>query len=117
MQMITEDPTPPTVTSLPPSAPVGVDSRLSITFSQRMEPQSTEAAFGISPSISVNISWTDNGRTMRIQPAALLPFDSSFTVTIGTSAKNFVGIGLDLDDDTVYADVYSFTFSTVERDS
>ncbi len=117
LQLIREDMTPPTIVSSPPSAPVNVDERLEVWFDQRMDPATVAAAVSITPSVPLNLSWSELGYTLRLKPASPLPFNTEYTVTIDSSARNYLGVGVDLDGDSLGGDVYSFTFRTVERDS
>ena len=117
LQLIREDKTPPTVVSQPPAGPINVDARVEVWFDQRMDPATVTSALSISPSVAVNLSWEEIGRTLRIKPAAQLPFNTQFTVTIDTTAKNYLGVGLDLDGDSLDGDVYSFSFTTVAQDT
>lgn len=117
MQIVLDDRTPPRVTSTPPATPQFVDARISVTFSQRMEPSSTAAALTIEPSVAGGISWTNNGRTLQFQPASYLDFDTTYRVTIAASALNYLGEALDGNGDGIGADPYVYEFSTVVRDT
>lgn len=117
MQIVTDDRTPPRVTSTPPATPQFVDARISVTFNQRMEPSSTASALTIEPSVAGTISWTHNGRTMQFQPSSYLSFDTTYRVSIAGSALNYLGEALDGNGDGFGADPYVFEFSTVARDT
>jgi hypothetical protein len=117
MQIVTDDQTPPKVTSTPPTALQFVDMRVSVTFDQRMEPAFSAAAFSLTPSVAGSITWTDNGRTMHFQPSSYLSFDTEYHVTIDPSARNYLDRTLDGNGDGTAGDRYGFSFRTVLRDT
>jgi N-acetyl-anhydromuramyl-L-alanine amidase AmpD len=117
LQIVKDDQTPPRVTSAPPSSLQFVDMRISVTFSQRMEPTATAAALNIVPSVSGSVSWTNNGRTMHFQPSSYLSFDTEYHVTVDSSARNYLDRGLDGNGDGTAGDPFDFVFRTVLRDT
>ncbi|MBI3005321.1 MAG: Ig-like domain-containing protein [Ignavibacteriales bacterium] len=117
MQLVRQDTIAPRVTSTPPAGRVQVFESISITFDQRMEENSVELNFSITPDIPGSLAWSTDNRTLSFRPNAYFEFDSSYTVTIDTGARNYLGIGIDQDGDGVASDVYSFSFQTVESDT
>ncbi len=59
-----------------------------IEFNTAMDVASTNAAFTISPNVSGTKIWSSDNRKLTFDPTSLLPWSTSFTVTIDTSAKN-----------------------------
>jgi len=94
---------PSVVTTIPKTGSTGVrgDAVLVFQFSERMDPNATEAAYTSSelPPESVNFVWNDAGDTLTIVPKDDLPYAAgdeavvalSFELTITDSAKNFAG--------------------------
>ncbi len=117
MQMIQQDSTAPRVTSTPPSARVQVYEKVQITFNQRMEPTSTQASFHIVPALAGSLSWSTDARTLIFTPTTNLNFDTLYTVTVDTSAHNYLNVRLDVNGDGIGGETYSYTFRTVEHDT
>jgi hypothetical protein len=116
IQMIRQDSTAPKVISQPPAGKIQVYDQISITFDQRMEKNSTEANFKISPSISGTFSWSNKYRTLTFKPDLNWDFATSYLIKIDTNAHNYMNISLDQNGDGK-ADIYSFTLQTVEKDT
>lgn len=91
MQLITQDTLSPNVLS---NFPAGADSawantKIKITFDQRMRKPQTQNAFSIQPAVSGTFSWEDLGKTLVFTPSTLLSLGTQYTVTIDTTAINF----------------------------
>lgn len=117
MQLVKEDPALPRVVSTPPAGLQFVDARISVTFNQRMEPTATAAALTIVPSVAGTVTWANNGRTLHFQPSSYLAFDTEYSVTVDSSARNYLAGRLDGNADGTGGDPYGFTFRTVLRDT
>jgi hypothetical protein len=99
---------PPTLaTSTPDSGTAGVprDVRLSLTFSEGMEPRSTGDAVALAPRVEIEQRrW--KGNTLTLTLADTLQRDRTYTVFVGTGARDRHGNGL--------AQGGSITFSTAD---
>lgn len=88
------DTTPPTVQSASPAnnaTNVPVNAPVSVTFSEEMDQDATEAAFQISPSVAGSFSWNGAGTALTFTPNASLAFGQAYQVTIGTGAADLAG--------------------------
>lgn len=117
MQLVKQDLTAPRVTSQPPAARVQVSEKISVTFNQRMEPNSTKQNFKISPPVQGSFSWANNFRTLEFTPTTFFAFNSTYSVTIDTGAHNYLNARLDVDGDGIGGEAYTFSFQTVELDT
>jgi hypothetical protein len=102
----TPDPAP-TVESTTPAdgaTNVSIGSTIAITFSEAMDPATTEAAFAVSPAVTCTFSWNPADTTVTCDPDADLAADQSYTVTIGAGAESDAGQPL--------GTAASFSFST-----
>jgi len=81
---------PPTVTGNEPTGTnVPVTTQINVTFSEAMNQTSAESAFNTSPATTGSFTW--NANIMTYTPDSDLTFDTPYTVTIGTGAKDLVG--------------------------
>lgn len=84
------DITPPRlVSSVPDSgaARAPLTAPLSVTFSKGMEPRSTEEAVGLAPRVTIRQRrWS--GRTLTLIPAEPLKAHQTYTLIVGTSARD-----------------------------
>ena len=81
------DTTPPSITAhLPTGTSVPVDTTISVTFSEMMNQTSVENAFSVSPSVSGSLGW--DGNKMVFTPSSNLAYETTYTVTINTSAED-----------------------------
>jgi hypothetical protein len=118
MQLITEDPIPPRVTSSPPASRLQVFDKIAVTFSQRMDRLATESSFHISPPIQGSFSWSNGFRTMEFRPIVPMAFDAEYAVSLDTTAHNYLRSGLDVNGDGVATgEVYAFRVHTVGNDT
>ncbi len=89
----------PTVTSwAPTSSQVAPTTPVTITFSQPMDPASTEAAFSLrqiedNVLIPGTFSWQDDGRTLIFRPTRPLAFGASYVVILDEAARARRGTG------------------------
>jgi hypothetical protein len=103
------DITPPTISSTDPAnnaTNVSVNTTIKITFSEPMDKTSAQNAFSISPSISGNFSWDENTNTMIYTLSIPLTRATTYTVGMGTEAKDLAGNPL--------SSSYNFSFTTDE---
>lgn len=100
------DSTPPTVSSTSPAntaTGVGVNSAISVTFSEAMLPSTiTSATFTVSGGVAGTVSYS--GTTATFTPSINLAFSTTYTATITTSAKDAAGNALTAP--------YTWTFTT-----
>jgi parallel beta-helix repeat protein len=98
--------TPPTIID---NSPIGkdipVDTEITLTFSELMATASVEDAFSISPTIIGAFAWT--GEKLIFTPEITLDYNTKYTVSIGTAAK-------DLEDEFLERK-FSWTFTTVSE--
>lgn len=90
---------------------VSVEASISATFSERIDPSSITSAGFILTSEGKTIpgTVTQSGTTATFRPSALLDFNTSFTATITTSAKDLAGNPMASD--------YRWQFTTVSAES
>ncbi len=80
---------PHILSSTPVNAkPVPTYKDITITFNTSMDAQSTVAAFSIIPSVSGSLKWNGNNRVLTFDPINHFSWNTTYTVTIDTSAKN-----------------------------
>jgi hypothetical protein len=84
---------------------VPILSPINVTFSEAMNNASVESAFSISPVTTGSFSW--NGNTMKYTPNSHLSNNMTYTVTIGTGAKDLAG--------NTMAAQYNWAFTTVPQ--
>lgn len=88
------DTTPPTMTAHSPTGTsVPTDTIITATFSKAMNTSSTESALSISPSVSGSFSWDEN--KMIFTPDSDLDYETTYTVTISTEAKDLADNNLE----------------------
>jgi hypothetical protein len=105
------DPTdPPVIVSYAPDTEDSVNaaSRIEVTFSQPMKPETVENAFSIVPETGGTFTWSNYNRTLNFQPIDLLERSSTYTVRIDTSAKNLFDFRLE--------EALEFGFTTKSRE-
>jgi parallel beta-helix repeat protein len=97
------DTTPPTITAhLPTGTSVPVGTTIVVTFSEAMNQTSAENAFSLSPSVTGSFSWIDN--IMTFTPDSDLSYETTYAVTIDTSAEDLAGNNLE--------ELYTWQFTT-----
>ncbi len=98
---------PPSVLSTAPAngdTNIPVNTDISFSFSKAMNKASVEGAFSSSPAITCAWSWTPDSKLATCNPPTNLSFNTTYSVTLGTGAK-------DLADDPLAAP-YNFSFTT-----
>ena len=90
------DTTPPTITSRTPPSGGGwsIYKAITVTFNKVMNQVSAERAFSTSPVTRGSFSWS--GNTMIYTPSPSLAYSTTYTVTVGTGAKDLAGNSLQL---------------------
>jgi hypothetical protein len=86
-----EDTVPPKViTASPSSDTTGVDinSKIKITFSERMQQESVEGAIFISPFPKIPLDYNWHGKTLTLSSLEPWQKDKTYVVTIGTGAQD-----------------------------
>jgi hypothetical protein len=97
---------PPKVVSVSPEpdGTASVTDQIKVTFSEAMDPDSVENAFGISPGVEGALSW--EGETILVfTPATVLESETGYTVTIAATAADPAGNTL--------AGEYTWKFTTL----
>ncbi|MBE7438190.1 MAG: Ig-like domain-containing protein [Spirochaetales bacterium] len=87
----------PTVSSATPAANsqnVAQNSTIRLVFSRAMDRSSVEAAFSLSPSAAGSFAWDADSAAFTYTPYALLSFGTTYSVTLGTGARDQEGIPL-----------------------
>ena len=71
---------------------VSVNSPIYLYFNTYMLKSSVQSAFNISPNISGSLDWYNDSKTrMRFSPFQNLQYNTKYTVTVGTQAKDIFG--------------------------
>jgi N-acetyl-anhydromuramyl-L-alanine amidase AmpD len=103
---------PEILASSPANAkPVPTYKVVTVQFNTAMDISSTNAAFSITPSISGTKSWNGDNTILTFKPSANFAWNTSYTVTIDTSAKN---ISLKK---SLGGEPFIFSFTTVALDT
>ncbi|UCE37744.1 MAG: Ig-like domain-containing protein [Thermoplasmata archaeon] len=91
------DTIPPKVLDMSPDgSDVPIDSIITITFSETMIMNVTQSAFSITPHVEGKFEWVEMaGITLKFKPDIPLSYDTEYTVTISTSAKDLANIDLE----------------------
>lgn len=83
----------PIVTGVQPNfGPIPPDSAFQVTFSQPMDPASTEAAFAVTAGeaesvVAGTLTWDATNTTLTFTPTQVLDFGQSYELTVGTDAQ------------------------------
>ena len=89
----------PLVTSFQPEGEqVAPTTAMTVTFSQAMDRESTEAAFSLKADqatepVAGNFRWLGNDRVMVFKPTALLDYATAYEVEVTTTARSATGAG------------------------
>ena len=101
------DISPPIVTgSTPTGTDVPVTTQITVTFNESMNQSSAQTAFSTDPSTTGGFNW--NGNMMIYTPGSNLAYNTTYTVTVGTGAKDIAGNNLQAP--------YSWQFTTISTD-
>jgi uncharacterized protein YkwD len=87
---------PPPTSILPVGIGVGIGTQeaVTLTFPRPMDVASVAAALSILPAHSVQLSWSDNGRALRVQPDGLWSADTRYGLTVSDTARTAAGARL-----------------------
>ena len=82
----------PIVTAVSPNAsPITPDGAFAVTFSQPMDPASTEAAFALTAAEGATVAgtatWNQTNTTVTFTPTQWLDFGDTYLLTVGTDAQ------------------------------
>jgi len=86
-----EDTTPPKVILVSPSSDstgVDINSKIEITFSERMQQESVEGALFVSPLPKIPLEYGWQGKTLTLSSSEPWQKDKTYVVTIGTGAQD-----------------------------
>lgn len=83
---------------------VSLDTEIKISFSKKMDTESAENAFSITPKVDGGFSWSEIDDVLTFTLDAPLTPLKAFEVTVSTDAKDVSGYSM--------ADPFSFTFTT-----
>ena len=76
---------------------VATDASIKVTFSERMDEASTEAAFSINPAVSGQFSWDPKGRVMTFTPDADFAYNTHVGWQVSGSAQDADGLAMGAD--------------------
>lgn len=85
---------------------IAVDQSIVIVFSEPMDPTATVAVISFSEGVEFDYEWQQGNTVLVLTPRGGLAYDTTYTVTIGTGAKDAEGTALQ---------PTTFTFSTVHQ--
>ncbi len=114
------DETPPVVLATEPAdgdSGIYVYENMVMTFSRRMNPAATQAAFSIVPGETGSFSWDPQGQQMTFDPGSYLDHSTIYQVTIAGTATDTYGHTLDGDGNGIGGDAYVFSFKTARSDT
>ena len=80
---------PEIIGNAPTGSNIPVTSRITVNFSEAMNHTSVESAFSTSPNTTGSFSWI--GNNMTYTPGSTLNFGTTYSVTIGSGAKDLAG--------------------------
>ena len=84
---------------------------IDIVFSEKVRPQTAEAAFSISPDVAVSPHW--QGLTLILTPAAKLPLSTTFTVHMAAGVQDLAGNSQGKTEDLTFTTVGAPTVQSV----
>jgi parallel beta-helix repeat protein len=107
-ELIDKPLTPPAIIDNSPTGfEVPVESKITVTFSESMDKETTEDAFSISPLTDGVFSWENT--ILIFSPNEALEHDTEYTITINTKAKDLEDLNLE--------SIFSWKFTTVVLES
>ncbi len=89
-----------------------VTKQIGLKFSLSMDTASVRASLSIVPNVEKIFSWTQNNTTLLITPTGGLPYNTNYTVTVGSGTKSIYGLAIDANKDSIPGDPYVLTFKT-----
>jgi len=84
---------PPPTSILPVGIGVGIgtEEAVTMTFTHPMDAASVEAALSIAPSYPVHLTWSEDGRQLRLRPDGLWSPDARYALVVGATARTAAG--------------------------
>jgi parallel beta-helix repeat protein len=101
---------PPSIVSTSPpngTTDVGLETEIVVEFSEPMNTESVENAISIMPNSDYSFSWSNEDKTLTITFSESLDYMTLYQISIGTSAEDLAGNGLE--------EPYEFVFTTKEK--
>ncbi|MDQ7052461.1 MAG: family 10 glycosylhydrolase [candidate division KSB1 bacterium] len=96
---------------------VPVDVAIVVRFSKTMDTTATSAAIDLQPPApGLDIGWSADAHQMTLIPTAALSYDTEYTLTIGSGAKDINGRAIDGNGDGVEGDAFVLRFHTEIED-
>src|SRR5205085_10937828 len=86
---------PIVTTALPSGSRTSPAAIIQLSFSQSMDPASTEGSFHLSPPVAGRFEWSDENRSLKFFPATALDSSLSYLGRLSASAKDAEGRPLD----------------------
>ncbi|MDP9468907.1 MAG: Ig-like domain-containing protein [Chloroflexota bacterium] len=102
-------PAPPSILPANVGIGIGTHQAVTLTFSHEMDRASVEAALNVTPSHNVRVSWSEDGRKLRVTPLGLWSTDQRYALVVAASARGASGALLGA------PATYSFTTETAPR--
>jgi uncharacterized protein YkwD len=84
-------PAPQSILPVRVGAGVASDGPVTLTFDHAMDRASVEAALSVLPAHPFQLSWSDDGRELRVAPDGLWSTDARYSVVVGTLARTAGG--------------------------
>jgi len=73
---------------------IGTQNAVTMSFTHAMDQASVEDALSIAPSHPVVLTWSDDGRQLRVLPDGLWAADTRYALTVGGAARTAAGARL-----------------------
>lgn len=97
---------------------VSINSQLKLVFSKKMNTSTFPNALSITPAIQLNAAtWSTDAKTVTYTFSVPLSFQTNYTVTVDSSAKDINGVAIDGNGDGVPGDPFILGFHTEELDN
>ncbi|MFH0992433.1 MAG: N-acetylmuramoyl-L-alanine amidase [bacterium] len=92
--------------------------QIKFIFSKIMDTALVRKAFSITPFVKGTLNWSVNNTTLIFKPdSVVLPFNTTFIITIDTLAKSESGLTIDGNADGISGDPFTVTFKTKPVDA
>lgn len=82
---------PPSILPVSVGESIGTNRPALLTFEHPMEPATVEGGFSLAPSHAVHLSWSDDRRTLEVDPDGLWASDARYTMVVAGSARTAAG--------------------------
>jgi uncharacterized protein YkwD len=70
---------------------IGTGQAVTLAFDHSMDPASVESAFSIAPAHAIHLTWSEDGRELRVFPDGLWSPDARYALVIGATARTAEG--------------------------